>query len=199
MRKIFIDCGAHTGRVTDSFIKEIDTAIDYEMFSIEGNPKFKDAYDDKDYTSTFINKVVWTHDNGIVFKIDESDAAYGSSAILTKKTGKLNAGEFMPSLNLSEFINSNFEDEDFIVLKVDIEGAEYDVLPHLAETGAIDKVDVLLLDVHTNRKLGMNNDEFLEKEKRMDSVIDSCAFKVYLEPNFWGDNNFFQEKKDIFK
>ena len=39
--------------------------------------------------------------------------------------------------------------DDFVVVKMDIEGAEYDVVPHLLREKVADLIDELFLEVHT--------------------------------------------------
>lgn len=199
MKKVFIDCGANNGRVTDIFFEEIESAKEYDIVSIEGNPKFEELFKDKKYSSNFMNKVCWVHDEGVLFKIDESDVSYGSSAILTKRTGRFsNNGEFFESIDIAKFINENYTENDFIVIKIDIEGGEYYVLPHIVDTGAIDKIDVILLDVHRNSKLGMDESLFLEKNKILQKIISDYTNKIFVEPDFW-EGKFFSKNSEIFK
>ena len=39
--------------------------------------------------------------------------------------------------------------DDFVVVKMDIEGAEYDVVPHLLREKVTDLIDELFLEIHT--------------------------------------------------
>lgn len=55
----------------------------------------------------------------------------------------------LPSVNFSKFLLQNFKEEDYVVVKMDIEGAEYEVIPHLVETGAYKLVDVLMVEWHS--------------------------------------------------
>ena len=41
MKKVFIDYGANSGRVTDSFFNKISKASEYEIICIEANHKFR--------------------------------------------------------------------------------------------------------------------------------------------------------------
>lgn len=40
---------------------------------------------------------------------------------------------------------------DFVVMKVDVDGTEYDLVPALFDTGATRLMDELLLECHYNR------------------------------------------------
>ncbi|ORY36270.1 hypothetical protein BCR33DRAFT_770302 [Rhizoclosmatium globosum] len=54
----------------------------------------------------------------------------------------------LPAVNIGRFILQNFRAEDFVVVKMDIEGAEYDVVPHLYSTGAYTIIDYLYIEWH---------------------------------------------------
>ena len=202
MKKVFIDCGANSGRVTDSFFDKISKASEYEIICIEANPKFRENFEKKKYNCKFINAAVGDENKRIKFKIDESDVAYGSSSILSKRTGKFGK-DFLDikQIDIADFINSNYSIEDFIVLKIDIEGSEYDVLPHLKKTKAIEKIDIIFLDLHPNCKLGIDNNIFQKKLKLTNEFIKDYQHKIYLEPDFWNsedDKNIFKKLKQIF-
>lgn len=52
------------------------------------------------------------------------------------------------SLDLSQWILNNFSKDDFIVLKMDIEGSEYEVLPKMIKDGSIQYVNHAFIEWH---------------------------------------------------
>jgi len=52
------------------------------------------------------------------------------------------------SLDLSQWILDNFDVDDFIVLKMDIEGAEYEVLPKMVKDGSIAYINHAFIEWH---------------------------------------------------
>ena len=44
---------------------------------------------------------------------------------------------------------SRLRPEDFVVVKMDVEGAEYELVPYLLRTGVLDLVDEFFVEVHT--------------------------------------------------
>ena len=60
----------------------------------------------------------------------------------------------VPLLNFSRWLQQNVVAEDFVVVKMDIEGSEYEVLPSLLRSRAVTLVDELLLEVHYSRMEG---------------------------------------------
>ena len=54
----------------------------------------------------------------------------------------------LTSVNLSRWLLMNTLPQDFVVIKMDIEGAEYEIIPHMAEMSAWTVVDFLLIEWH---------------------------------------------------
>ncbi len=54
----------------------------------------------------------------------------------------------VPALNFSDFLLRNFRAEDTVIMRVDIEGAEYEVLKSLIVTGAARLVDYIDVEWH---------------------------------------------------
>lgn len=53
------------------------------------------------------------------------------------------------AVDLARWMQSHFTEDDFVVLKLDVEGAEHVVIPRLLELNAARLVDVLLWECHT--------------------------------------------------
>ena len=52
------------------------------------------------------------------------------------------------SIDLSKWIMNNFSKEDFIVLKMDIEGAEYKIIPKMFEDGSVNFINYAFIEWH---------------------------------------------------
>ena len=52
------------------------------------------------------------------------------------------------AFDVAEWFKNNIQEDDFVALKVDIEGAEYEVLKQLIYSGAIDFVDWIAIEWH---------------------------------------------------
>ena len=98
------------------------------------------------------NNAVWDKIDKIkiYISIEWSDA---STLYLEKNDRKIDKNIFseIESIDLSDFIKNNFTQEDYIILKLDIEGAEYDVLYKLAQTGILSYVNELWGEWHLDK------------------------------------------------
>ena len=52
------------------------------------------------------------------------------------------------SIDLSKWIINNFNKDDFIVLKMDIEGAEYKIVPKMFEDGSVNYINYAFIEWH---------------------------------------------------
>jgi len=148
MRKVFIDCGYSDGGSTKFFRKHHPQSNEFEIFAFECDPNV----DTPELPGVaIINAGIWIADGKRRFYLSPGD---GSSFFKRKKTGKLNIK--MPvSVNIIDFskwIMSNFKKEDYIIVKMNVEGAEYPVLRKMINDGSIKYIDRLYIQWH-RRKL----------------------------------------------
>tara|TARA_Y100000034_G_scaffold135710_1_gene208728 strand:- start:716 stop:1462 length:747 start_codon:yes stop_codon:yes gene_type:complete len=87
-------------------------------------------------------------------------------------------------IDLSEWIFNNLNRDNHNVLKIDIEGAEYEVIDHLLNTGAHEYIDEWLVEFTCKLKLPESYSE--EVFARFESII----------PNYvdWGKVKFSEER-----
>ena len=157
-RKFFIDGGSHDGCSVRQFIKDFKK---YKIYSFEVNPKFFSYYND--LPTDLVKKAIWTEDCMMNFSVQKSIVAAGSSLV-----GKSNMGSIkiiqVEAIDFSKWIKDKFTKEDYIILKLDIEGAEYDVLEKMFEDETIYYIDKLFIEWH-NHKLRKPNEERHNKLK----------------------------------
>ena len=55
-----------------------------------------------------------------------------------------------PGIDIADFLRRTVSEDDFVVVKMDIEGAEYDICPHIINEGVGPLIDELFIEVHTD-------------------------------------------------
>tara|TARA_Y100000361_G_scaffold126132_1_gene119945 strand:+ start:317 stop:1165 length:849 start_codon:yes stop_codon:yes gene_type:complete len=65
------------------------------------------------------------------------------------------------SVDLSEWIKNNFKKEDYIILKLDVEGAEYEILEKFFDVGAIEYINEVFIEFHNERCGKAEEDDLL--------------------------------------
>ena len=184
--KILIDCGTHLGEGMEKMIKHYSIDDTWKIFTFEPNTDSYRQVITKDFglkNIAFANKAVWITDGTVSFHAEtppnsEKSDGTGSSIVDTKdwspkNPGNSGVGEFnntyqVSCINLSKFIKENFLKEDFIVLKLDIEGAEFEVLKDMIDTGSIKYVDELYVEFH---EWAMKSKSLLSKYKLILSLL----------------------------
>jgi FkbM family methyltransferase len=166
-KKVFIDAGANIGQSIENFIKNWQNWREFEIHSFEANPRlvrYFDKYKDIENIN-FYNKAVWINDGSVEFYLCNSGNC-SSSVVGSKITGNLDKiPTIIPCIDISNFIKNRYKKEDYIILKIDIEGGEYELVQHMIDNKTFEYVDVLYIEFH-NRKVGKTkqDDEFLLNE-----------------------------------
>jgi FkbM family methyltransferase len=133
MAKYFIDCGAHCGEsilMAKQRFGEDTITISFEPVPYLAK-QLKEIH--KEDNSVYIqNSAVWIEDTTKKFFI--SDMYTDGSSLLTS-LNNLKEDQYVeiPCFDFSSWLKNTFSQDDYIILKLDIEGAEYEVLNKMIE------------------------------------------------------------------
>lgn len=185
MNKVFLDCGAHCGCSRRFFQEKIDPLGEFQIYSFEPDPEFNKFCPD------LINKAVGTTNRTVPFY---KFRLAGGSSLSKLRADKLSPKLFPYSviqteeIDLDEFIKAKFEQTDYIILKLDIEGEEYNLLPHLFEKGSIHYIDELYIEYH-NHRVDVSYDVDAELNKKVaDLGIKTTKWDAMVPPYCIGKN-----------
>lgn len=101
----------------------------------------------------FPSTIVDVKDGTRTFFLDTVNDAhdYWGSSTYANHHDAVNSGSNgteLTAVNISRWLLMNTLPHDFVVVKMDIEGSEYDVLPHMVEMSAWTVIDHLLIEWH---------------------------------------------------
>ncbi len=149
MKKIFIDCGGHD---RCSVIKFLLENPGFEAITFEPNPVFARYH--RFLPNTLIQKAVSTFDGDASFTIDPLDGD-GSSLLPDKPVDftQTIANAHCPNVrvecvDIGRFIEKLADSATEIILKLDVEGAEYAILRSLIDRGIICHIKKLFCEFH---------------------------------------------------
>jgi FkbM family methyltransferase len=171
MRKIFIDCGSHDGCSVRKFKDLYDKHNEFEYFCFEINSLLKPFYKDIKDEINLQFKGVSTEYGTVPFlrmgmtggsTIDKAKARTLYEKQFARKDCMLfdfheiaKCGELKNLLteviDISHWIRQNFSKDDYIVLKMDIEGAEYAILDHLIKDECVHFLNELKIEFHRGK------------------------------------------------
>ncbi|KAG0237099.1 hypothetical protein BGW41_000267 [Actinomortierella wolfii] len=184
-RFIFVDLGANRADSMDVFLKRPGTKFNYdypkpdwaryedaEIFLFEANPVFNGALvkakqradEEGIKVEIFPSTVVDVKDGIRTFFLDtvnDSHDYWGSSIYASHPDAikSKSKGTDLTGINIATWLLRNTLPRDFVVVKMDIEGAEYEVVPHLAEMQAGAVIDHLLIEWHGIDVTGVTDPE----------------------------------------
>ena len=176
---IFIDCGSYMGKSITKFRKMIDYEnhkSEWKFFAFEPNPHMDSVIQNVIYS----RKAVWIEDCKKEYYLSNKVRKYdGNTLMKNKTTADLNYKKpiIVDCINLSKWI-LKFSIHDYIVLKLDVEGAEYEILEHLMDTGAISLIDVLYCEFHV-KKLKMKPQKHLDVIERLMAIGKTCGIELH--------------------
>jgi FkbM family methyltransferase len=77
-------------------------------------------------------------------------------------------------IDFSEFLSNNIEDGSYVICKMDIEGAEYDVLGKMIDDDTINKIDEIYIEWHNHLlKSNYDTNAFIQEMKKRNIKVES--------------------------
>jgi len=146
-KKVFVDLGARGGDSATLFLEKYPNASQFELHFFECDPAYSlhlTAFTSKQPNSYFHEEAAWIADTNMTFGI----AGSGSSLLETALNDKQNKFVVVKAIDLAAWLKKNFIESDFVLMKMDIEGAEFKIIPKLIDTEAYKLIDTLLLECH---------------------------------------------------
>jgi len=160
MSKIYIDCGAHVGRTVKMALER-----DYDVvYAFEPNPAAL-AHPHWESIITdprlrLIDSAVWVEDGHIkIYREPKVHyESFGDSQGATIMEGKESGGisyekgwTKVSTIDFAEWLLEHVTAGDDVTLKMDIEGAEYVVLPACMNRDALELVSAIFIEFHGHK------------------------------------------------
>jgi FkbM family methyltransferase len=176
--KVFIDLGAHMGEAIAKFKASKLWSPEWVVHAFEPNPNVKVMYG----KSVILHKAAaWIEDGIIDLYVNLDNLTDEGTTVVKEKKIENRKTTSVPCINFGRWIMDNFSPDDTIVVQMDIEGAEYRVLPAMIADGSIDYLDVLYLEDHSDR-IGVSQ---ADRDNLMKSVSERTIlhgeYMDYLE------------------
>lgn len=155
--KFFLDCGAHDGSSVRRFRSLYPDWPRWQVHCWEPNPVHGHKILELDGVILH-EQAVWIEDGRAPFYLHKGGKSKAGSLISTKPDLDLECPVMVPCVDFSGWLKVYAPLAEYIVLKMDIEGAEYLVLPKMIADGSIDYVDELYVEFH-GEKTGISPEE----------------------------------------
>lgn len=178
MRKTFIDVGAYNGDSVEQFLnwfKIIDDVSEYEIHAFEPNKAISGGIKhlaELHDNIHFYDKAVWVHDGMVEFAVDSDKQPLGSTVESSKASIWNNNKHIMVDcIDFSEWLKQ-FSGYSEVVVKMDCEGAEFEILNKLLDDGTLPIITLLLVEFHQNKAIKYTSDYKNELVKKLREYIE---------------------------
>jgi FkbM family methyltransferase len=192
MKKVFLDCGANNGCSFRAFKEYYPDWRQYDVHCFEPNPWFKSAF--QSLPVTYHPDAVWIEDGEMDFYL----TGMASSTLLEEKVKAQNkqvqALVKVPTIDLSKWIMENFNKDDHIVLKLDIEGAEYELVEKMEKDGSLEYISEVHGEIH-GPKCGKGFDDDMKLIRSFkDHGLDIYAWSAADDEDMTFKKNILNEE-----
>ena len=164
MRKVYIDLGTYDGDSIQQFksgklLQGISNIDEWEIFAFEPASRFDNTY-------PHTKKAAWIEDGKSTLSIYGYDDL--GSTIIEENVGMgSDKKEEVETFDFSKWLKENFSWEDFIIVKFDIEGAEYFILERMIKDSTYKLVDMLFVEFHDHDMPEI----YQERRKKLESLL----------------------------
>ncbi len=179
MKKIFIDGGARIGETIEHLLEKREDLLGCDAYMFECNSDHNNilneiAKNNTDYNFIVREEALWKENGEMQFYI--SNDVWGDCGCTLDPTKNesldLKNPRTVKTLDFSEFLFT-FNQDDYIVVKLDIEGAEYEVVESILNTGAIEMIDELFIEWHDHLFPHKRSHHLKERLSKYDIKIDN--------------------------
>lgn len=209
-RKIFIDCGGFDGCSIRKFRSIHPQGTEFEIFTFEPNETLCQFYDD---STTLIPAAVWVEDSEKPFFQNPNhihgalNLGEANSLLPKKKHAHLNKEDsclgdttsgVVRTVDLGSWIIDNFDQDDYIILKLSVEGAEYDILEKMKKDNSISYVNELFVKWHWDEigLLQKDHETFIKRLPIVYGEWDAMGH-VIVEPE--SHQEFYHPTNEVFR
>ncbi|KAJ0087879.1 hypothetical protein Patl1_31464 [Pistacia atlantica] len=163
-RYVYVDVGARSyGSSIGSWFRKQYPKQNrtFEVYAIEADKTFHEEYKVKKKVK-LLPYAAWVRNETLSFEINHDPGkevevkGRGMGRIQPVQTSLSDGGfdgevDIIQGFDFADWLKKTVTEKDFVVMKMDVEGTEFDLIPRLFETGAICLIDEIFLECHYNR------------------------------------------------
>lgn len=160
-RYVYVDVGSRSygSSIVSWFKKQYPKQNKtFDIYAVEADKTFHGQYKEKKGV-TLLPYAAWVRNETLSFEINQDPGhkdvskGRGMGRIQPVESSSEGASEvdLIQGFDFAEWLMSAVSEKDYVVMKMDVEGTEFDLIPRLIETGAICLIDEVFLECHYNR------------------------------------------------
>lgn len=184
-KKLFIDGGSNLGQGY-SFFSKYFSPDKYDYIFIEPNPSCMRVIKKKFNqirSAKFLEKAIWIKEEKLSFfglvEDHRGNTSQGGSVLNNHNSSMYASDEnraiYVDAFSFSDFLSEIGKDYNTIIVKMDIESAEYDVLRDLIDKKTISLIDHLFVEFHSQYFEAAEQPIYRQLEKGLIHKINSTG------------------------
>ena len=180
-----VDCGFNQGIVASNLLEKLPgfslTGFEIQQDIQQFVDDVKSRYPDRQIE--VIYSAVSDSDGSVEYYEPENwgkNYKGGTTTVQNKKSISIDyaSPKQAPAIDFSRWLREEVSGEEFVFVKMDIEGAEYSVIDSLLSTGAIELIDVLAVEWHAEKFPEPQRSEYLGVENRIKEYAQDNSLLV---------------------
>ena len=179
MKKIYIEVGAYNLAQVNIFLNA-HKGEEWNVHLFEPNPLvlpfIKEEIKKSEFKNIILHEVAASYFNGSrKFYLGKSQQA----STFFEGKGHLDYSRVVevPCIDFNQWFLENIDQNAEIHMVMDIEGAEYEVLPAMIKSGAINTIDSIEIEFHYRKFRGKNRETFNPIHKELMEFFKNCKLK----------------------
>lgn len=182
MKNIFLDFGSNRFQGYEKLKKKFKVDDTWEVHAYEPNPSLTEEIQSNcPKEVVFHNKAVWKANEILEFVVDLNREDWEGSHIDQGSETFYNRAKSPNKIKVESVdvydILKKYDEQDNIIVKMDIETAEFEVLPRMIETNQMKKVNHLYVEFHC-RMFGEERPKYREIQNKLIKDIENLGVKV---------------------
>uniref|UniRef100_A0A7S0DWI2 Methyltransferase FkbM domain-containing protein n=1 Tax=Hanusia phi TaxID=3032 RepID=A0A7S0DWI2_9CRYP len=206
-RKVVIELGSNDGQWIYGFMTNHP---DFWPIIVEAQPVFRDALREiaRDYQGVYMQRAAWITDGETLKFYGHSDAGGMGSSLYSDSVyhdgwceGKINCSESLgeeyevQTLDVVELIKSVANETDFIILRMDVEGAEYEIARKMIASNVACWIDYWELEGHA--MYAPQNHKFRPVDSVLPWLLRACGVDMRVFQYYKADPKLMQQRELI--
>jgi len=195
MRKIYISLGSNKGSEFLALQKSKIYSKDFIIYAFEPEPRcFKhiEKVQKQVPNITHIKKCVATYNGSASF--NTGNLTVSGTMRKDKNWGLTGEKQIIEAIDICEWLNNNINEDDYVIMTMDIEGSEYDILPHMLKNKCSNLINKMYVEFHGKKMKNDTRSLDQELKETMRKRWGDNFFDRYVEGNL---NDFAKTYRDL--
>ena len=199
-----IDVGANDGSWANSVMKQCKARspqATIRLILIEPQQHFARKLEiiSQQWHATVIHSVAWKHEGNLTLHIGSNRETTSLVKAMASRFGVSRDGEMVPAVDLAALV-SHEQQPNKTLLKIDIEGGEYRLIPTLIRRGTFCGLSHIIVEWHLNAMPPRHRLSCLGLRLSFDWLVrNSCEQDIFIAHSEYFVNNEFEHVPGLWR